>query len=254
MSNSPSQEELVALANQALLKAIQALGIEVQMQQGAILCVGTPLQILCHEVVVSGEGRIVSLALHLALGSQATDPVISECIAGFATDFEAALDQAAVNWTLSMLLPALAWHDEESCPAHMASSTKHAFPDQSGRQKVWRIISSPALAIGEYEGDPQKMDTKETLTPLFAELTRTTKIHWVKAFVTHLPDGTNNGDCTIDNITSEKGKRLLFSSRTLARPPMLRQFHILCPTEDEPVVNQSQRRTSFWSCFKRGQS
>ncbi|RYX83736.1 hypothetical protein EON83_13250 [bacterium] len=252
MSVSPSQHELLTRANEALLQGMQTLGIEVEAREGAILCVGTPLQVLCHEVVVSGEGSIVSLAIHLALGSQRSDPVISECVAGFASDFDAALTNAVTNWMLSVLLTAMAWHNSDACPAHMASSENREFPDRSGQMRSWCIVSSPALAMGDFEGDPQTMDTKETLMPLFAELTRAPKMHWVKAFVTHLPGGQNNGDCTVDNITSEKGKRLLFSSRTLARPPMLRQFHILCPLESEAVEEdlanaKPQARPSFWA-------
>lgn len=216
------------VANACLLNGIQALNVGARREGEWIVC-SNGLQVRCSDVRLSNGDRVASLIVDLALSPNG--PTLQENVADLGANAEQAITGAAFQWTMTVFVCACALFNSEGHPGHLASVQEASFPDATGTESSWRIISSPALSVpfGENENDHEQapVPTWPFLEPLACELAQRPQLHTIKLLLMDFDD-SRRVEASINGAPSPQIAPLLdtFPRTSLGT---LRQFHLMVP-------------------------
>lgn len=226
-------------ATAEVCKALESFDISCSREGYRIITSLDGIEVQVEDVKLYEGKGIASLLISTSLGNFAPVKLL-ENVSHFDKDVRDAIGLAVFTWMMTVFVTIASLHDPDGHPGHLASSADHIWPDANGRERRWRVVSSPALAFdlgnpAEKKEVPedQRPDTRPMLEPVFADLARQPQIFAIKIFLMR-GSGNAGGDCAINGQTSERLTNYLSQYDWPRSAPMgtLRQYHLMVPLED----------------------
>lgn len=225
-----------------LAQEVERTGHTVQRRDSSFLVVSINLEIEGEEVEpFAGQHPSIKQVHVTAIHKQLFPGGIWDCLVGFGEDKDTAFSDAARTWMAGIFQPIHELLVPSNIPRFQVIKIDSVKLDPETREMFAEKIYLGALQFaGDFVKRRDILDEEVILKKMPNALANAStyywrKLHWVKAFISKMPNGTINGSCWLNNQDWAEGLQVLYQFAEewggVESYTMMKQLIIIKPCE-----------------------